>query len=86
MQVFDYGCHSFHLLKTPCGGGEPKIAAVMDLIVGGLLVIIGLVVWGFVYSALCTAVLDSSVLSIVGLIPLIIAAGFLIRGFLGMFS
>lgn len=62
------------------------MTAVMDLIVGGLLVIIGLVVWGFVYNALCTSVLDSSVISIVGLIPLIIASGFLIKGFLGMFA
>jgi len=62
------------------------MAGVMDIIVGSLLTLIGLVVWGYVYNALNTDVLGSSVTALIALIPLLVAAGFLIRGFLGMFS
>ncbi len=75
-------CFFFQKLKRR----ETDMAAVMDLMTGGLLVIIGLVVWGFVYQALCTSVLSSSVLSLVALIPLVIAAGFIIRAFLAAFA
>ncbi len=62
------------------------MAGVMDIIVGSLLTLIGLVVWGYVYNALNTDVLGASVTALIALIPLLIAAGFLIRGFLEMFG
>ena len=62
------------------------MAGVMDIIVGSLLTLIGLVVWGYVYNALNTDVLSASTVALVSLIPLIVAAGFLIRGFLGLFG
>ncbi|MCD6478277.1 MAG: hypothetical protein J7L44_00115 [Candidatus Diapherotrites archaeon] len=62
------------------------MAGVMDVIVGSLLTLIGLVVWTHVYNALNTEMLGSSVTALIALIPLLVAAGFLIRGFLGMFS
>jgi len=62
------------------------MGAIVDLIVGSLLLLIGLVIWGFVYASVCTAVIDTSTLSLVALIPMVLAAGFLIKGFLSAFT
>lgn len=62
------------------------MGSIVELIVGSLLLLVGLVIWGFVYANVCTTVIDTATLSLVGLVPLVLAAGFLIKGFLSAFS
>lgn len=62
------------------------MAAIMDIIIGSLLLLVGLVIWGYMFAVLCTDVLDASVVALIGLVPLVLAGGFLIKGLMASFT